>query len=82
MTDAEIQALADKTWDSIMTAVHWGDGYTSAHRQLESALRKVAGRVTRVGKQCAGCQTSFLPRRKDALYCSDACKQRAYRARR
>ncbi len=31
--------------------------------------------------ECAGCQVSFTPLRKDTSYCTNACKQRAYRRR-
>jgi|SRR6516165_395213 hypothetical protein len=30
---------------------------------------------------CAGCKRPFVPSRKDARYCSNACRQRAYRGR-
>jgi len=30
---------------------------------------------------CQTCKHSFVPSRKDACYCSDACRQRAYRGR-
>jgi hypothetical protein len=31
---------------------------------------------------CENCTTEFFPSRNDARYCSDACRQRAYRGRR
>ena len=82
MTDAEIKAQAHQVWQTFMNAVHRGEGYTAAFHVLHAALRKVAGRVTVERKQCVGCQSPFQPMRKDALYCSDACRQRAYRVRR
>jgi hypothetical protein len=30
---------------------------------------------------CAGCRREFCPTRRDAKFCSDACRFRAYRAR-
>ena len=30
---------------------------------------------------CTGCRRSFIPTRKDARFCSDACRFRAYRGR-
>lgn len=30
-------------------------------------------------KVCPICNTAFTSKRKDALYCSNACKQKAYR---
>lgn len=38
--------------------------------------------VAREPIQCAACPTEFTPKRTDALYCSPACKQWAYRKRR
>lgn len=32
-------------------------------------------------KVCAVCKKQFTAKKKDAMYCSDACKQRAYRER-
>ena len=32
-------------------------------------------------RRCAGCNTPFTPTRADGLYCTDACRQRAYRLR-
>ena len=31
--------------------------------------------------ECASCGEEFLPPRRDALYCSHRCRQRAYRQR-
>lgn len=36
----------------------------------DSAVRKII---------CKGCGKIFTPRRSDAVYCSNACRQRAYR---
>jgi len=32
-------------------------------------------------KKCPVCQKQFFPRRKSAVYCSPACKQKQYRIR-
>jgi hypothetical protein len=32
-------------------------------------------------RECGGCGSEFRPKRRDAMYCSVACKQRAYRRR-
>jgi hypothetical protein len=32
-------------------------------------------------RECASCGDEFLPPRRDALYCSHRCRQRAYRQR-
>ena len=40
--------------------------------------RRIAAREPR---PCNSCGETFIPRRKDALYCSNACRQRAYRGR-
>jgi endogenous inhibitor of DNA gyrase (YacG/DUF329 family) len=33
------------------------------------------------GKPCQGCGKFFMPARRDAKFCSDACRQAAYRRR-
>jgi hypothetical protein len=38
-------------------------------------------RLTPREKICASCQKSFLPRRNDAVTCSNACRQRLHRQR-
>jgi hypothetical protein len=40
------------------------------------ARRRAARRVL-----CFGCRQEFSPARRDARFCSDACRFRAYRAR-
>jgi hypothetical protein len=39
-------------------------------------------RVAREPRDCAACGRSFTPTRRDAAYCSSACRQNAYRRRR
>ena len=45
----------------------------------ERAKRRRA--KAREGKVCPVCGATFTPARKDAVYCSNACRQRGYRAR-
>jgi hypothetical protein len=50
---------------------------TSATYQREwRARRRAARRLV-----CAGCRLEFIPARKDARFCSGACRFRAYRRR-
>ena len=42
--------------------------------------RDLAYRRPRTERACAVCGTEFLPSRSDARYCSQACRQRAYRS--
>jgi hypothetical protein len=44
-------------------------------RQLR-ARKRASARAT-----CSTCGLGFVPKRKDARFCSDACRQRAYRGR-
>lgn len=37
--------------------------------------------MTFYGKTCEFCEKFFKPARRDARFCSDACKQKAYRRR-
>jgi uncharacterized OB-fold protein len=32
-----------------------------------------------LARPCKGCGKTFTPKRSDAVYCSNACRQRAYR---
>ena len=43
--------------------------------------RNQARRVGRAERECAECGKAFVPKRADALVCSAACRQRAYRER-
>ena len=42
----------------------------------------VRARRRRPKRDCSTCAEPFQPKRTDALYCSSACRQRAYRLRR
>jgi hypothetical protein len=44
-------------------------------------LAKVRRRVSRTERECEVCGTRFTPTRKDGIYCTNACRQRAYRDR-
>lgn len=45
---------------------------------VAAAARRAAHRT---GRACADCGQPFQPGRADAVFCSDACRQRAYRKR-
>jgi hypothetical protein len=42
-TEEEAEALADRIWERIASANHWGDGRTDAYRSLVKALRAPDG---------------------------------------
>lgn len=48
------------------------DAYIARRREKQEAARE---------KVCAVCGERFNAKRKDAVYCSSACKQKAYRQR-
>jgi hypothetical protein len=54
-------------------------------RKVLSAVGAAAARqrraATRAPRACEGCDKVFTPRRADARFCGDPCKQRAYRRR-
>lgn len=54
----------------------WGWGYD----RYGSAPQPTAPAVT-LGPRCATCTRQFTPARSDARYCSNACRQKAYRQR-
>ena len=47
--------------------------------KAEAARARDARAKKRKGKTCLLCEKSFTPSRDDALFCSNACRQRAYR---
>ena len=49
--------------------------------KAQAARARATRAKSREGKTCPLCEKSFVPSRIDALFCSVACKQRAYRAR-
>jgi hypothetical protein len=48
---------------------------------LRKALRNAARQVPRANLRCAVCRNEFTPNRADARYCTNACRQDAYRKR-
>lgn len=69
--------------------VSGGYGYGRPYRVLCSAAcrYRLQGEVRRELRRpeprpCAVCHETFEPTRSDSIYCSSACRQRAYRARR
>jgi hypothetical protein len=53
-----------------------------AKRNAATAVKRREQRRNRRDWQCAHCRKLFNPRRSDQDYCSNTCKQAAYRARR
>jgi len=51
------------------------------HRVARAAANREARRQARGKRACKGCGKSFEPARTDAKFCSNACRQRAYRQR-
>jgi hypothetical protein len=47
----------------------------------ENARQRDLRRQARANRRCATCTRTFTPPRSDGLYCSGACRQRAYRQR-
>jgi len=50
--------------------------------ECRQAARYTRRRIAISARLCAQCRKSFLAKRNDVKFCSIACKQRAYRARR
>lgn len=50
-------------------------------RWLAASAKRSARRAVLRTKPCAVCSRSFMPPRRDAVTCSPACRQRAYRQR-
>ncbi len=48
----------------------------------DRACRKQSEKIVQQNVACACCCEQFTPIRSDSQYCSDACRQRAYRERR
>jgi hypothetical protein len=63
--------------------------YGSVHRrycsdecgELERRMRRTPNQPKPEPRPCVGCGEGFVPSRSDAVYCSNACRQRAYRQR-
>jgi hypothetical protein len=50
-------------------------------REMYTTRRREHRAATRANRPCETCGDTFTPPRADGRYCSDACRQRAYRAR-
>ena len=55
--------------------------FTACSPECENALRNAARHVARAQLRCTVCRNAFTPKRSDARYCSNACRQDAYRKR-
>ena len=53
--------------------------YNTCGRIGNYRLQKQHRLEKRQNRVCAGCGQTFTPKRSDARYCSNACRQRAYR---
>jgi hypothetical protein len=73
-----------------LMVTHWcGRGYSTIARtpmicadcQYGERLRRNAERrrVKRVESICVGCGEAFVPARSDAIYCTPACRLKAWR---
>jgi hypothetical protein len=62
---------------SLKMRMYCSDCYRDANRR--AAIRR---RGVRRPIDCTECSERFTPRRDDAVYCSGACRQKAYRKRR
>jgi hypothetical protein len=67
----------------VSTAAHRGPmGGAGSDREKAGGTMTLAARPSRaVTQRCQGCERRFAPSRRDARYCSGACRQRAHRAR-
>ena len=52
---------------------------TNARKKLKARKQYLTQMIPK--KRCAVCDEQFTPKRSDAMYCSSACKQGAYRSR-
>jgi hypothetical protein len=59
---------------------HWSEIRTCS-RRCSKRLEKERRRVKREDRRCEVCNETFTPKRADARYCSNACRQDAYRKR-
>jgi putative metallohydrolase (TIGR04338 family) len=86
----EVLVTEPVTTDDTHNCLYCGTALASArakfcaddHRHAyHNAQRSVAAAAERVDLACAVCGTPFTPARADSLYCSNACKMKAYRAK-
>jgi hypothetical protein len=61
---------------------HWYyEEITTCSRRCSERVAAERRRVKREARQCEVCDEEFTPARSDARYCSNACRQDAYRKR-
>ena len=71
-------ATCDRRFES-----RWTFMYTPfCSSECRARWPKVRRQVVQDPVECEECGREFVPKRSDALYCGDACRQRAYQARR
>jgi len=58
-----------------------GKNFTRCCTRCYQRRLRAARAAQRLDCVCASCSKQFKPKRSDAVYCSVACKQRAYRLR-
>jgi hypothetical protein len=71
------------TWARIRgTLVRWDYLCRDCRLEREAREARECRRLRRTDTLCSTCGASFTPSRLDGRYCSNACRQRAYRSRR
>ncbi len=81
------RTLGYKTWSAMREAEYGGAAFMVPGKQGYAMLRLAAARrsLPKVRRQdsvtCKMCGEAFAPVRSSAVYCSSACRQRAYRQR-
>ena len=81
--DGAVPDVARRAARDVLTILASGSGRVSVRDHYESLRMFIERHVTR-GWNCAQCGDQMTDRdhRPDARYCSSACRQKAYRARR
>ena len=62
-------------------AARWNADEKAERERLNTRARERRKR-RRANRRCRVCERTFTPARADGWYCSNACRQRAYRKRR
>jgi hypothetical protein len=65
----------------LVTHPYWALTITTCSTRCAEAVAAARRSAHRTPRECADCGQTFQPRRVDARYCSDACRQKAYRER-
>lgn len=79
---AEVLAVAQEAWEQVRDAktTYGGHGLiTPAYLRVREAFEDAGLDWL---SECGVCDREFRPRRRDAVYCSATCRQRARRSRR